>query len=110
MRDASGLFVIIAAFCLVGGCARPQGRGLADDDASFKIPAIKSAVQQKDERAIPQLVADLESSDPAVRFYAIEGLERLTGETFGYDYYDDEPDRQQAVDRWKQWLADRQKK
>jgi HEAT repeat protein len=97
------LFVLLA----VAGCAQPKGRGLVDDDASFKIPAIKAAVERNDADAIPDLVAALNDDDAAVRFYAIQGLRRLTGQTFDYRFYDDEPQRQQAVQRWKQWLEQR---
>ena len=55
----------------------------------------------------PQLIRDLDSDDPAVRFYAIEGLQRLTGQTFDYHYYDDEIDRHPAMLKWRQWLKDR---
>jgi len=103
MKHASGFVILLV---LAGGCARPTGRGLADDDASFKIPAIKSAVAAKDDKAIPQLVEDLESDDSAVRFYAIEGLRRLTGETFDYLFYDDEADRRGPVEKWKEWLSE----
>ncbi len=105
MKYASGLIVLSM---LIVGCARPVGRGIADDDASFKIPAIKSAVSEKNAKAIPQLVEDLDSEDAAVRFYAIEGLRRLTGETFGYRFYDNEADRREAVEKWKQWLEAQQ--
>jgi HEAT repeat protein len=91
----------------LAGCAQPKGRGLLDEDASFKIPAIKEAAEQSDADAIPQLVAALEDDDAAVRFYAIEALRRLTGQTFDYHFYDDEPDRQPAVARWKSWLGER---
>lgn len=98
---------IVLLLLAVAGCAQPKGRGLVDDDASFKIPAIKDAVDQKDRDAIPELVAALSDDDPAVRFYAIEGLRRLTGQTFDYQFYDDDPDRQAAIERWRAWLAER---
>jgi hypothetical protein len=63
------------------------------------------AADHHDWHAVPPMVKDLESDDPAIRFYAIEGLRRITGQTFGFRYYEDEGQRQPAVDRWKQWLA-----
>ena len=99
------LLILVCAALAVAGCARPTGKGIADEDASFKIPAIKSAVQKKDRSAAPQLVNDLSSTDPAVRFYAIGALKRLTGEDYGYRYYDDAADRGPAVARWREWLA-----
>jgi hypothetical protein len=56
--------------------------------------------------AAPQMVSDLDSDDPAVRFYAIEGLERLTGQTMGYVYYEDREARRPAVMKWRKWLDD----
>ena len=93
------------AAALSAGCGG-AGRGLLDDDASYKIPAIKKAVDRNDSSAAAVLVANLESEDPAVRFYAIEGLRRLTGRTFDYRYFDDEPDRRASLARWKQWLSE----
>lgn len=81
-----------------------------DRDASYKVPAIKSAVAQDDESAIPYLVKDLNNDDSAVRFYAIEGLKRLTDETFGYVYYQDVDARAPAVQKWNAWLEGRKSK
>jgi len=66
---------------------------------------METAADKRDWRAVPQMVTDLESDDPAIRFYAIEGLRRITGLTFDFHYYEDEAQRQPAVDRWNQWLA-----
>ncbi|HEX8340282.1 MAG TPA: hypothetical protein VF624_05175 [Tepidisphaeraceae bacterium] len=108
MRGVTPIF-ICAAVAAVSGCARPTGKGIADEDASFKIPAIKSAVKHKDRSAAPQLVDDLSSTDSAVRLYAIGALERLTGEVFGYRYFDDDAARAPAVARWRAWLAGQSK-
>jgi hypothetical protein len=98
----SQMRMIAAALIGVAGCSRttmPPSR-----DIQAKIPAIKSAAEKRDLSAAPKMVKDLESDDPAIRFYAIEGLERLTGETFGYVYYDDAPKRREAVMKWRRWL------
>ena len=88
-----------------GGCTAPREKLIVShSDPSVKIPAIKLAVRKNDLTAAGQLVKDLESDDPAVRFYAIEGLERLTGETFGYRYYDDAEQRKAALARWQEWV------
>jgi hypothetical protein len=102
--------VAAGALCGAAGCAAPRGPlVVTDPDPSVKIPAIKKAAGKRDRSATRQLVADLESDDPAVRFYAINGLQRITGERFGYDYYADEQQRQPAVQRWQDWLAGRER-
>ena len=95
----------LAVLLLVAGC-RSTGRGLQDSDLSFKAPAIKSAVASHDRSAVPQLVNDLDSDDAAVRFFAIQGLRRITGQDFGYHYYEDAPDRRPAVVRWQTWAKE----
>jgi hypothetical protein len=92
------------AILLVVGCGGAPPRAIGDPDPSVKIPGIKDAVADKDLSDADRLVKDLESDDPAVRFYAIEGLRRLTGETHGYSYYADEAARDVAVRKWKRWL------
>lgn len=79
---------------------------VTDPDPSVKIPAIEKAVRTKDRSALPQLVKDLDSDDPAVRFYANHALEKLTGENFGFRYFDDESRREPAAQKWRQWLLD----
>jgi hypothetical protein len=99
-----------AAGCFTPGAGREPFRLNSRDPAS-KIPAIKRAAAPDGGSApvntetAKQLVKSLESTDPAVRFYAIRGLQSLTGETFGYVWYvDDERDRRESLDKWKQWL------
>lgn len=102
----TGLFCLLVLSLLCGCLPAPRPKPvLTDPDPSLKIPAIKLSVQNKDTSAAAQLVKDLNSDDPAVRFYAIEGLRKLTGEDFGYRYYDDTDAREPAIERWKAWLA-----
>jgi hypothetical protein len=104
-----------AVCCCAGGCFTPgAGREparLSSHDPGSKIPAIKRAAvadggaPPRDTETAQHLVKSLESTDPAVRFYAIRGLQSLTGETFGYVWYVDDRDRREALDKWKQWLG-----
>src|SRR4051812_15238590 len=75
---------VVAVACALGlgvlagsgltGCGPPPEKKLNNPDPSGKIPAMKQAARTHDRRAVPSLVKDLESDDPAVRFYAIEAL------------------------------------
>lgn len=103
MRNV-GWLMIVVPLALVGSCSEPQ-RPLvvSDPDLRVKALAIKQAVRKEDQRAIEPLIDDLDSDDPAVRFFAIEGLQKLTGERFGYEYYLDREQRRPAVQRWREW-------
>jgi hypothetical protein len=97
--------ILLAAGMLwATGCGHGP-RSVTDPDPADKVPAIETAIQNHDKRVIPQLVKDLDNSDSAIRFYAIDGLRKLTGEDFGYRYYDDDDKRKPAVAQWNQWLA-----
>ena len=97
-----------AALCiLVASCASsPSSPSIKSDAPDRAIPAIKSETAAGNKKAIPYLVHDLESTDAAERMYAIDGLRRLTGQDFGYVYYEETDQRQPAVDQWKHWLAE----
>jgi hypothetical protein len=100
--------VIALLAVALAGCTEPRGPlSVKSDDPTLKIPAIERDVQQKNTSDVAQLVKDLNDDDSAVRFYAIEGLRRLTGDDFGYHYWDDEDARRPAVQRWNKWLKDR---
>lgn len=94
---------VCAPGCFLFGGGRPKP-SLVSDDPGAKIPAIKKASAAHETQTARQLVKSLDSDDAAVRFYAIRGLQNLTGETFGYVWYVDEPDRRSATEKWKHWL------
>jgi hypothetical protein len=107
MVKISGNIVASIALCLgMAGCfggGRPAP-SVVSKDPGAKIPAIKKAASAHDSQTAQQLVKDLDSQDSAVRFYAIRGLQSLTGETFGYVWYADEKTRETATDKWKKWI------
>jgi hypothetical protein len=105
VASAAACVAVICGSLASGGCTAPRRPLIVTDpDPSVKIPAYKKAVRKKDRAAVKQLVADLDSDDPAVRFYAINALERLTGEQLGYRYYEHEEQRRPAVERWQGWM------
>ena len=99
--------LLLLACATTVGCSGYAGpRSVVNDDPAVKIPAIKSAVARDDRSAMAQLVKDLDSDDAAVRFYAVEGLRRIAGETFGYDWIeDDRHARRPAIERWERYVA-----
>ena len=105
MRTAFG--ITFRAFLLVtlAGCTAPRGPfAISDADPANKIPAIRHASKNTNPADRAQLVADLNSDDPAVRLFSIEALEKITGERLGYQYYFDEEQRAPSIARWKAWL------
>ena len=99
----AGLGLLVCA----GGCVELRPKlVVTDPDPVVKIPAIKKAVDEHDLSATRQMVKDLESDDPAVRFYAIDGLRKLTGQDFGYEWFEADDDaRLPAVKKWQEWLT-----
>jgi hypothetical protein len=108
MRGKIALFSVALAFG-IGGCFSPDPKSIKSDNAASAVPAIKDAADAGDRTAIPRLIDDLDDNDPAIRFAAITALQKMTGQSFDYNYYDDAPDRQAAVQRWRQWLAEQPK-
>jgi hypothetical protein len=105
---ARALLTVGGLGCCAAGCFGGGGRepvSLKARDPASKIPAIKKAAAARETETAPFLVKSLESEDPAVRFYAIRGLQDLTGETFGYTWYADEQHRRGPLNQWKQWLG-----
>lgn len=92
------------------GCGPKRGaQFVTDPDPAVKIPAIRLATNGNRQAAVPQLIEELASDDPAVRFYAIGGLKRLTGQTLDYVYYAPDDDRRAAVERWRTWFRQQPK-
>ena len=77
---------------------------LDDRSPTVRIRAIKWAGENRIEAAVPKLVDFLEDEDASVRFYAIEGLRRITGDDNGYDYKASAQRRAASVDRWREFL------
>jgi len=94
---------VLATGLVVGGCAPPASEGGFDSPTpGAKLYAIMDAARRGDRSAIPQLVEQLNSDDPLVRFAAAQTLEELTGETYGYDYADDPVQRRRAIGKWRE--------
>ena len=88
------------------GCApAPTGTGLSAIDPTTKLQAIERAIHERDREAVPALVEQLDSDDPAVRLLAITALQRITGTTMGYDHAASARERDAATTRWATAVA-----
>ena len=90
----------------MSGCSLPEER--ADFDSispAEQTRAIVDAARDRDRAAIPDLINELESSDPAARMLAIATLRELTNQDLGYHPTAAESERRLAIVRWRQWNA-----
>ena len=112
LHPRSSAFICGRIVCglITCGCSGYTGpRSVANEDPAVKIPQIRRAVDAGDRSVIPQLVNDLDSNDAAVRFYSIGALQRLTGQTYDYDWtIADRHARAPAIARWRGHLANPQ--
>jgi hypothetical protein len=99
--------VVIATCLAAGGCFPRESQTIGAIDPMSSIPAIQRAAETKNQNAVPALVVQLNNDDPAIRFYAFEALQRITGQTFDYRFFDDVDQRRPAIERWKRWLKQR---
>lgn len=79
--------------------------GFDSPNPAAKMYAIEHAVRNNELDAVPRIVEQLDSDDPAVRMLAIAALKRMTGQTHGYCEYDPPEVRRQAIARWEQSLT-----
>ena len=99
-------FLWTAALAAGVGCQAPRGPvSIHSDDPDLKIQAMKRDAAERNPTDNPTLVRDLDSDDAAIRFYAVNTLRQVTGDDFGYRFYDDADVRKPAVARWRAWLA-----
>lgn len=96
----------LAVACLgcLASCNPPaaQRRQLSSPYPPDRARAAVAAAEAGDAKAIDLLIELLDDRDRAVRMYSILALERLCGRTYGYRYYDPEPQRRAAIARWRQ--------
>ncbi|MFG0293853.1 MAG: HEAT repeat domain-containing protein [Phycisphaerales bacterium JB050] len=104
--DKRGLCVLALAGAIfgAGGCQAPSRQADFDSiDPSERSMAAAKAAQDREAKAVPDLITMLDSSDPAARMTAIASLERITGERFGYDPTAAPVDRSAAIERWVEY-------
>lgn len=110
MRDARVPAIIlqlgltVAGLAYLGGCSSSAAKR-QQLRSPYPLDRARAAVQlaeSGDKEAVDLLIELLNDYDRGVRMYTILALERLCGETYGYDYYGPEPERAAAVARWRE--------
>jgi len=101
-----GATLVVTAVLTPVACAPPAITGGFDSpQPAAQIFATRRAAAETDpakiRQAMPGLIQNLTSDDPAARLLSAEALDELTGETYGYRYFDPEWMRAPAVARWR---------
>lgn len=89
---------------VLGGCPNPKV-GFDSPAPSKRVDAIVLAADQDDPESLKMLVEKLESTDSVERMMAIRALEKREGETFGYSHGAPQPERQEAVVKWRVYVG-----
>jgi len=97
--------VLVVGLWPLAGCQRGTRR--ADLSSRYPLDRARAIVHLTDSgdiEAVQRLVDLLDDDDAAVRMYAILALERLCGETLGYEYHAPRRAREAAIKRWREAL------
>lgn len=96
---------LVLVLCVsLAACSLPDREaGFQSRDPAMRIQALRDAIAAGDRSAIPDLIAMLDSEDPAQRMFAQAGLERMTGQTLGYDHAATPAKRAPAIEAWVAW-------
>lgn len=99
MRIAVALILTALA-----GCAKvPVGFDAPSEFRRMDAVVVAARSDDRSPQTIRRLIEQLDSFDPAMRMLTIRTLERMTGQTLGYDHAAPEWARDIAVDRWVAW-------
>jgi hypothetical protein len=98
LRRAGVLVVLLSATSCRSATPREK---LASTYPLDQVTGAVEVARQDDLQAIHRLVGLLDDRDHAVRMYAILALERMTGRTYGYEYYAPIHERAAAIERWQ---------
>ena len=93
---------------LAVGCQRSLSERLHSLDPNERGSAVIDIARSGDRSQLPALVECLEDDDPAVRFYTILALERMTGTRLGYSYSASAAERRAAYHAWRVYLSRQQ--
>jgi len=102
-RVTLNLTAVVLASLTAAGCSPTFESGFASIDPQERTVAIVDAASAGDQDAIPHLISLLDSDDPAERMLADQSLRQLTGQDFGYHFYDPDWRRAKAARAWSEW-------
>jgi len=89
---------------LLPSCTAPAPRpDFASSDPQERAMAIARAAASDDKAAVRPLIEALDDPDPGLRMLAIAALQRITGQTLGYDATASEAQRDAAIREWVRW-------
>jgi len=78
---------------------------LQNEDPAVRIGAIEEAAKANDRKALPYLVDRLTDTESDVRMFASVALREMTGQDFGWRFYETSTQREAAQQRWRTWLT-----
>lgn len=93
---------VVGLVCLPGCNQSAKRRQLTSPYPLDRVRAAVQLAEAGDTQAVDLLIELLADRDRGVRLYTILALERLCGETYGYNYYDSELLRAAAIARWRE--------
>ncbi len=93
---------------MLGGCVSPdEYRAMMQSEVpKERAQGCKYAGSYGSRSDVPLLVDRLNDKDSAVRMWANQSLRKLTGEDFGYNVWGTESEKNQAIQRWREYAAD----
>ena len=102
---ARGGLTALGGLVFIVGCQDYRGPvSIHSNDPDLHVVAIKRDQACPNHEDLVQMVEDLNDDDPAIRFYAIQSLQRVTHDDFGYRFYEDEDQRVPSLKRWQAWM------
>jgi len=103
---AAGILLLMLGSSPGCGMTKPRNfRKIEHPAPMVRARALSLGDRRPGSQVVPALVARLDDPDPVVRLAAHEELKKRTGRDFGYVPWEEAPERQAAVGRWRDWLG-----
>ena len=96
---------------LVAGCASENANleGLQSESPIIRMRSCARLERGAGIEAVPELLAKLDDSDPAVRLVSHQALIKITGEDFGYRAWEAPLDRRESIEKYAKWWEEKAK-